>query len=231
MYIVMKKIIFYFTIIPFLFLTGCREDFFTQLINPTRTERVQGRIVEAYDSTKPIDSVFIEINIGLSDEVSTYTDANGNFDVSFDIRKWQGQSFLYSHLLYRTLDECDTLSDGTIQCYLEPIPTEFKIWTECKTNTPFIYDSASFVMESTSMKESKNAHTEHYINTNMDTVFYWTFTNPKPNEVRHYYWTVEDNSYVNLISDYFQNGNLIRKDTASIFCSKGIDTAYIILDE
>ena len=222
-----------FALLSLTLLSSC-EDFFKELINPSVTMRVHGRVVEAFDSTRPVDSVFVEVCLGLLGQecpVSAYTDVDGQFDLSFETRKIQGRSLNYHRDLYGSLDRCDTLADGSLECYLEPYPTQFKIGAQYKKNIPFIYDSATFLIKTTNLEELKSARTEYYIDSNMDTVYYWTFNESKPDEVRYYYWTVEDNSEVNVIADYFQNGKLSRADSASIFCSKGYDTAYFILDE
>ena len=219
------------------------ERFFRNQINPIETVRYYGRIVEAYDANRPIDSVLVEgCNLSLfvafipqgsaPCDTQVYTDSDGYFDLQFNVEKFDLRGLNYSKEGYITLDSCIILSDGSYECYLEPIPTRFYIYSPTKKGIPFIYDSASFKVQTTEIIETKGAWTDYFINYWADTVYEWNFhQDPSSYSSNSFSWEIEDNSEVILEASYFNDDILVKIDIATILCPKGEGTGYKILDE
>jgi hypothetical protein len=208
---------------------------------PEKTVRYKGRIVEAFDTTKPVDSVLVQ---GCTQEfslfpnwptcdVETFTDINGNFNISFKADGLEGRGISYGKDGYSNLDSCKKLPNGALECYLQPLPTIFYIFSPSKNNTPFIYDSLVVQL----YLETKDTII-HYVtrsnpNTSGGTYYYWTSDPNSNNQTWNKSYTnikVLDNSSVSIKANYFKDNNEMKVDSVTLFCPKGIGASYKIHD-
>lgn len=213
-------------------LSGCRELF------PEETVIYEGRIFEAYDLTKPVDSVLV---VGCTQaltlfpswpdcDAKTFTDSDGRFYISFQADGLEGRGIRYSKEGYANLDSCITLADGSLQCYIEPIPTVFYIYSPTKKE-PFSFDSLSVELRTAHKDTLIQYHTESFSNTQGGTSYYWTTDQDKVFDSfdSHTHILVPDNSEVSLSSNYFKDRVLTHMGADTFFCPKGFGNKYKIL--
>ena len=125
-------------------LTHCVEVF------PDKTMVFEGHVYEAYDTSKPVDSVVVrgciqQVPIFPSYpncEIETLTTFDGYFLISMEVNDLSGSGITYDKEGYLSLDSCQTLSDGTLACFIEPLPTFFRVYS-CTYSEPLSYDSLS----------------------------------------------------------------------------------------
>lgn len=207
---------------------------------PEKTVVYKGRIVEAYDSTKPVDSVLVQ---GCIQEFSlfpnwpdcdteTFTDSNGNFYISFKVDGLEGYGLSYGKEGYAGLDSCKTLPDGTLECYVQPLPTVFYIYSPTKNDQPFIYDSLVVQVQTSTRDTTVHYVTGSFQNTFGGISYYWT-NDPDSNLTWEKSYTVIkvlDNTSVTVDATYFKNNNAVKLDNVTLFCPRGIGSSYKILD-
>lgn len=200
----------------------------------------KGRIVEAYDTTKPVDSVLVQGCIQEFSlfpnwpdcDIETYTDNNGSFYISFKTEGLEGHGLSYGKDGYSSLDSCKTMADGTLECYVQPLPTIFYIFSPTKNDVPFTYDSLVVQVQTETRDTTVHYFTGSFQNSFGGTSYYWT-SNPAPNLTWKRSYTVIkvlDNSSVTVDAIYFKNNNEMKTDNITLFCPKGIGNSYQILD-
>lgn len=210
-------------------LTSCFELF------PEETVVYQGRI---FDTTKPVDSVLVQ---GCTQQLSlfpnspncdteTLSDAHGYFYIAFKVDDLEGRGISYGKEGYRSLDSCLTLNDGTLECYIQPLPTSFYIYSPTTTE-PFIYDSLTIQVLAEDRDTTVFYHVESFENTFGDTSFYWTTDSDLIYGTFESYTdiSVPDNSVITLLAEYFKSDELLVIDLYTLFCPKGIGNSYKIL--
>jgi hypothetical protein len=214
-------------------LTSCFELF------PDETVFYEGRVYEAFDKSKPVDSVLVQ---GCTQKLSlfpnwpscdteTLTNSEGYFFIVFEADGLEGRAIFCSKEGYKSLDSCITLNDGTLECFIEPLPTVFYIYSPTYTES-LTYDSLKIFIQAEDLDTTVFYHTESFENTWGGTSFYWTtdtdltfgslesFTNI----------FVPDNSVVILTAQYFNNDEFIITDLDTLFCRKGVGNSYKILN-
>lgn len=215
-------------------LEGCMELF------PEETVQFTGRIVEAYDSNRPIDSVRVKGCTSTSTLYSTYpvclvevyTDEDGFFDLQFTVEGIDARYIVFYKPRYINLDSCITLQDGRLECYMEPLPTEIYLASATKRNIPLLYDSASIKLINDNRDTTFNVIMKSSIAPNKDTLYHWVLSNsPAPRLNKDALMPVNDDSEVDVIARYFRNDSLKLIDSETIFCKKAIGCWYTILNE
>lgn len=215
-------------------LDGCIELF------PEKTVQFTGRIVEAYDTSRPIDSVKVE---GCTSTltlfptypacvVEVYTDEDGFFDLQFTVEGLDARFIEYYKPGYINLDSCITLQGGRLECYMEPLPTHIYLGAATKRGAPLSFDSASISLINNNRDTTFNFIMNTSVASNKDTVYRWVFSNdPTLRLYRNARMSVNDDSEVNVIARYFMNDSLKLTDSKSIFCKKAAGCHYRILNE
>lgn len=225
---------------PFLitiyFFYGC----FLLDFNKDETIVYEGKIFEAFNKSKPIDSVLVE---GCSQRVlvlfskpecdtKTFTNNDGSFFITVDANDLESRGFRYFKEGYRNIDSCVTLPNGKFECYLEALPTFFRLIGSGSSNSEFSYDKAIVSYKTQTKDTVVNYYAKSFTNSNNGTSFYWSLnmnsTKPTSNN-SSLYTLVSDNSKVTVKADYLKNNNLIKTDFDTLFCKKGVGNGYKIL--
>jgi hypothetical protein len=214
---------------------------FSSCFDLEKTVVYNGRIVEAFDTTKPIDSVLVQGCIQefslLPDwpdcDTKTFTDHDGNFNISFETDGFERYFLSYRKEGYSSLDSCKTLPDGSLECYLLPLPTVFHIFSPFKDDLPFNYDSLVVLVRTVTIDTTIHYVTGSFQNSFGRTSYYWTY-DPHSNSAWEKSSTiikVLDNSSVTIEAIYFSNKNKAKLDKVTLSCPKGIGNSYKILDD
>lgn len=220
-----------------LFFSGCSEfELF-----PDKSIIFEGRIVEAFDSAKPLDSVrvrgclqnIIQIPSWPSCDVETITDVNGRFRIEMKANNLTARGIQYDKEGYSSLDSCITKPNGELECYVRALPTIFYIFSPTKAENPFVYDSL-IVNVSTDTRDTTVLYiTRFFQNTQGGITYFWTNQSETVSPWNKSYTTIQvsDNSIVKIKSEYYKNSILETIHFDTLFCRKGISTNYKILDE
>jgi hypothetical protein len=230
----MKPINFFLFIIVISSFYGC----FKFLSDDEETVVYEGKIFEAFDKSKPVDSVFV---MGCTQEITffpnwptcdtlTLTNTSGRFSISFEAGNLESRGFSYGKEGYRSLDSCVTLNDGTLECYIKALSTVFYIYSPTSSK-PFTYDSLNVNIKTLTKDTIVKYKTKSYTNSYNGTSYYWsTDTNTSSGSINSTTnIIVTDNSKVSLKADYYINNQLITTDLDTLFCKKGIGNKYKIL--
>lgn len=208
---------------------------------PEETVRVTGRIVEAYDTNRPIDSVLVR---GCTSSFSlifpthpscieeVYSDHDGFFDLQFTVKNLDPRFIEYFKPGYINLDSCITLQDGNQECYMQPLPTEIRLGAATKRGAPILYDSATVKLINDNRDTTFNFIVHSSIASNKDSVYRWVLSeDPSLRLYRNARMPVQDDSEVKVIARYFRNDSLRLIDSKTIFCKKAAGCHYRILNE
>ena len=225
----------FFAVIVLVFFTiqSCMDPF------SERTVTANGRIVEGYDSDKPIDSVLIEVCTGIllpgpwfSCGNEEFTDADGFFHFELDVEPLTGIGLNLYKSGYSDLDSCITLSNGELECYMEPLPTNFYLNFRVKKQVQFLYDSATINVTNDAGDTTFYLVNDSYLDTNGNNVYTWKLIS---DEIQMRSSTVSmvvnDNSSVFIKGNYYQDQSLELIETDTLFAGKGIGIAYFINEE
>ncbi|MFK8060659.1 MAG: hypothetical protein AB8B78_11275 [Polaribacter sp.] len=215
---------------------GC---FFTDL-KKDETIVYEGKIFEAFDKSKPIDSVFIQgcsqkvlvLFSGAECDNETFTNKDGSFFITVEANGFESRGFRYRKEGYRNIDSCITLPNGKLECYLVALPTYFKLVGNGSSRNEFSYDKAIISFKTQTKDTVVNYFAKSFTNSNNGTSFYWSLdiNSTKPtSDNSSLYTLVSDNSEVTIKADYLKNNNLLKTEFDTLFCKKGVGNGYRIL--
>jgi len=129
---------------------------------------------------------------------------------------------------YERMDTCVTQVDGTLNCFLNPLPTVFTVFATANSE-PFNYDSLIINVDSEdrdttffyrSVELSNERGSSYYWTT--DSIFFY-------NQGEAYsYLFVPDNSTVIIEARYFNDSQFSFLDLDTLFCRKGVGNRYRI---
>lgn len=203
---------------------------------PDKTVYFKGRIVEAFDTNKPIDSVLVQgctkrLSMwpsGRICDVETYTDSTGYFSLSFVAGGLEGRGINYKKNGYESLDSCKTLSDGTLECYIKPLPTIFYIYSQ-KRQQQLTYDSLTMKVSTETKDTTIHYFTRILPNIYGDTLYYLAARKETYSLDESFtFIKVSDNSFVRVEAIYFKDKKYEKTDFDTVFCPKGMSTSYTI---
>lgn len=232
-----KNSIFLILIIGVFLIQGC--ELFT--LDEEEVVTYEGRIFEAFDTSKPIDSVIVRgckrsvLNFfpgPASCETETLTNSEGTFSISFEVNGLEGRGISYFKEGYINIDSCVTLNNGKLECFMKALPTYFRLISGSSSTREFDYDNV-LVRYKMQTKDSMVNYTLKSLtgNNNNATYYFWS-SDPsivEPSSSNNaIYNLVLDNSTVTLQAEYSKNGNLLETEYDTIFCKKGVGNTYRI---
>jgi hypothetical protein len=215
-----------------LLLTGC-FDWLEDELTKKKKVNFSGRVVEAFNSNLPIDSVKVEVcseNLLLLlfpftsqiCEGQIFTDSDGYFDLSLKLESLDLYYLKISKPGYFSLDSCIKINNE-LECYMEAYPTRFRLLAG-SSREAFDFDSASIRIQYPDF-DTLFTYVSAESVIGEDTVTVW---NGAPNGPPTYFRDVEGNSTVFVFAHYFKDASLLLTESPQIFCPKGIGGRYIM---
>ncbi|MGB3182983.1 MAG: hypothetical protein WBB45_16440 [Cyclobacteriaceae bacterium] len=223
-----KAIYAVLSLVLFIWISGCSViDLF-----PEEKIVIEGHVYEAFDKTRPVQGVLVEgctqklslISNHRDCKVETVTDSEGYFYLSFTVDGLEGSSYRFSKELYDSIEPCDVLPDGTLECYVRERETYFTISGGADVVDPIPYDSLTMQVSTTAGDTTLTYITSEHVYTEGMTYHWAPRSNPQGRASTR--MKVADNSNVSYSAVYYRDSAAVLTESDQVFCAKGRGHIY-----